>query len=632
MALGTTNSSDIPHEESSPEPRSSEKTNRTSSNESNDDDRFNGLLLALREKEAENAAFQQQLVEQKEEFEMMKEDIKQKRLHDKKKVGTAYEQYKAMKERHNALAQHCDRQLAKLTDEHQCAIEVLEHVHRDELASKDAEIEKVSTACKEKDKALARVHSERTRMLMVANSEKRKALQVSKAKADAIKAEMEALRTKYKQYEADCTDATIDQENLITDLFTRFKRKEREHEAVSKMLLQQFSTEPLLRQVMESNEAVNKEAKDLRSTVKRLKQQNENLLDTLQNTINDCIRHREAEQEARSTAGKAQDKIADLEDKVSLLKIQVRHAVGQLEKERGLPADRHCAALETLELTNEELQNSLQTERAEKAELQSKLDKLDDENLTLSINYDAIEAELAEQKKANELLHVSLEPMLLELQTLKKIARTREGAILEEDKENLIDLVHQVTREYQSLVQKCDKTTKDAEAIEKWGRSIKDKCDTEVRKAEEERNYYWSLYFDEAVATTERLHAEIANLKARLGEKHYVVSKPHANPEVNDRKFLPYMMQVDLRLQGVPKRLIPSAVYDPHFKACLSPTEDAMQTLRPKGWKPVSIQGKVWLSRVVKPFTEEDAEKRMEDDTDGASDQAESSRARMGTA
>ncbi|KAH6848452.1 hypothetical protein BKA58DRAFT_395285 [Alternaria rosae] len=129
-------------------------------------------------------------------------------------------------------------------------------------------------------------------------------------------------------------------------------------------------------------------------------------------------------------------------------------------------------------------------------------------------------------------------------------------------------------------------------------------------KAKSDSNYWWDLYFNEAVPTTQRLHDEIAALKAEKGEQHFAEPAPPANAEVYDRKMLAFAMACGL--QGIPPDLISATIHDPTFGACLSPTESALKMLRPQGWYPVYIAGKVWLSKMVAPLSEEQAALRIQ--------------------
>jgi hypothetical protein len=67
-----------------------------------------------------------------------------------------------------------------------------------------------------------------------------------------------------------------------------------------------------------------------------------------------------------------------------------------------------------------------------------------------------------------------------------------------------------------------------------------------------------------------------------------------------------------LGLESVPEHLVPGAAYDPNLRTLVSPVEDARMTLSPNGWHPVYVSGKVWLAKVAKPLSEEEAAERIQ--------------------
>lgn len=121
-------------------------------------------------------------------------------------------------------------------------------------------------------------------------------------------------------------------------------------------------------------------------------------------------------------------------------------------------------------------------------------------------------------------------------------------------------MVSRINEENKGLVEAAARLEGKSQKIEHWGKTIKDKCESEMMKANHNCFTWYLAYSDEAVATTERLHAEIAALKAERGEQHFVEPKPPANQAVYDRKMLSFAMA--LGLQCVPAHLIPSVVHD----------------------------------------------------------------------
>ena len=364
--------------------------------------------------------------------------------------------------------------------------------------------------------------------------------------------------------------------------------------------------------VLDADVAGKEEAAERRAEVQRLRTHVENLLDTIQNTEANVTRHREAEQDMRAALNRSQNNVHLLDDKLALKKDQIRDLAKQLEQvqQGNVVPGTHCAALDAIDLENEQLRNSLQAERDEKSDVQAKLDRVDSDHLKVSVELGILEAKLIDEKKSHSKLGKSTEAMMHELNMLRKVARSRQGALGEQDQCELLDLVSGTAATNQSLIETNDQLQDKLQKIEQWSKTIVDKCDSDVMKAKSNEDYWYHLFFNEAVPTTERLHSEIAALKAEKGEQHFVEPAPPANPEVHDRKTLAFAMAYGL--QGVPSELIAATTYDSTSGACLSPTEAALKALRPQGWYPVCIAGKVWLSKMVAPLSKEQAAMRIE--------------------
>ncbi|KAG9195849.1 hypothetical protein G6011_00970 [Alternaria panax] len=507
-----------------------------------------------------------------------------------------------------------------------CEIETLKADHEIALAVKDAETEKWHRACLQKDSAfqtaVTKLTTERDETQAKANREKKKIWNTSRIQKDALKAELEGLRIRFDRMAADSNDANFKERETIVGLVARNQQLEMEHGTMSRMLQHDHtkgSERHQLHSVIEASTITREQAQELRATVRQLEEQNENILDTLQNVMGDCTRHQEAERDMRAELHRTQSTMQLLEDKLAFARTQVRDATKQLEQmqQNAVPAGAHCVALDMVEQENENLRDLLQAERNEKMDMQVKLDKLDSENLSLSIEHDSIEAELIGHKKSSSTLRDSTEASMHELNMLRKGVHGQQGVLGEQEHRELLNLVTKTTKKNKALEESTAEMEERMQTVERYGATIKDKFESEVMKAKNHSEYAWHLYYNEAVPTTERLHAEIAALKAEKGEQHFVEPTPPANPVVFDRKTLP--CAVYSGLAGVPAHLITSAVYEAEGSTRLSATAEALETLRPQGRQPVVVAGKVWLSRLVKPFSEEEAVMQIEADRHQAS-------------
>jgi len=508
-------------------------------------------------------------------------------------------------EKHQAEIRAKDLETATLKADHDLAI-----------AHQREETEKWHQECLRKEstfqKTVEKVTAEREDIKRKTNLEKRKILKANRVKIDDLKGKNEILEMKNSRMAAEYYDAMSQEEETIISLKARIQQFEKEHETMSRMLRQKFPTGSELQRVLEADVAGKEEAAELRAEVQRLRTHGENLLDTIQNTETNVTRHREAEQDMRAGLSHSGKVVHLLEDILALKKDQIRDLAKQLEQlqQGNVAPGAHCAALDAIDLENEQLRNSLQAERDEKTDVQAKLDKVDSDHLRVSIKYGIVEAKLIEEKKAHSTLRNSIEATMHELNLLRKIARNRQGALGEQDQCELLDLVSGTAATSQSLIETNAQLQDKLQEIEQWSKTIVDKCESDVMIANSDVNYWYHLYFNEAVATTERLHNEIAALKAEKGEQHFVEPAPSANPEVHDRKTLAFAMAHGL--QGVPSELISATYYDSTSGVCLSPTEAALKALRPQGWYPIYTAGKVWLSKMVAPLSEEQAAMRIE--------------------
>jgi hypothetical protein len=519
--------------------------------------------------------------------------------------------------------QKLENRLARATDEHQLEIEGKERQieklkadHMVAIAEGDTEMKKWRETCLQKDsifqKTVTKLAAERDEIKLKTNREKRKLFRSSRVKNDDLKAKMEALETKHNRIVCDCNDEIWRNEETITSLVARNQQLEAEHRTMSRMLQQRYTTGTELHRIIEANTASKEEGNERRVRVRELETHVENLLDILQSTEKDCTRHREAEQDMRAESNRAQGTIQLLEEKLALAKMQVRDSANQLERvQKGaVPAGAHCAAIDAVEQENEVLRSSLRAERNEKADIQAKPDKLDSENLSLSIEYDIIDAELIEERKSSSTLRDSTVAAMQELRMLRKVAKGQQGVLGEQDHRELLALVSKTTEENKGLVEATARMNKKLQEVQQWGNTVEDKCKSDLMKAKHDIEYWTHLYYNEAVPTTECLHDELAAAKAKTGEKHFVESAPPENPVVFGRKMLPYATMHGLA--GVPAHLVTSAVHDGEFGTLLSATLEALKMLRPQGWQPIVVAGKVWLSRIVKSFSEEDAARRIQ--------------------
>jgi hypothetical protein len=123
---------------------------------------------------------------------------------------------------------------------------------------------------------------------------------------------------------ADLADATAANEHTIVNLKGRNLQLEKEHRDMSQMVKQKFTTGRELERVMKANSAGNDEAQRLRKAEKHLREQNEELLDSLQQLSGHITAHQKNEHDSRSEAIRLRSEVDTLKDTIAQQKIQIR--------------------------------------------------------------------------------------------------------------------------------------------------------------------------------------------------------------------------------------------------------------------------------------------------------------------
>jgi hypothetical protein len=150
-----------------------------------------------------------------------------------------------------------------------------------------------------------------------------------------------------------------------------------------------------------------------------------------------------------------------------------------------------------------------------------------------------------------------------------------------QEKQDFLDFVSRTVDENKGLIESTARMEVKLQKVEAWGKTLKVKCDSEVQKEHHVALLSNNLYHTEAVYTTERLHKEIEALKREKGEEHFVQPAPPLNPEVDECKTIRWAMACGL--EDVPEHLIPGTAYDPNLRTLISPTQDALISLRLNG-------------------------------------------------
>jgi hypothetical protein len=154
--------------------------------------------------------------------------------------------------------------------------------------------------------------------------------------------------------------------------------------------------------------------------------------------------------------------------------------------------------------------------------------------------------------------------------------------------------ISETAEKYKAAVEDYSGLRRNFEELSQKYENVVDRCDTKFRKADDSVDLWYNFYFDEAVANTERLHNQIQALKAERGETHFIESAQPRNPRVADRNV---SRCATLWISG--GYAIPA-------------TYEVLRELRPHGFMPHIVTGKVGLKRKFLPLSEEEAARRIE--------------------
>ncbi|KAJ4367183.1 hypothetical protein N0V83_007713 [Neocucurbitaria cava] len=568
------------------------------------------------------------------------------RIKDKETVDEAYEQREAMQVRcadleeqhsnmsaqsdktkaeHRAQLQIKDQKLSKLKNHHECAVAVLETVHKEELARKAAATSEALALIRKKDEQLEQTIREgakdRRDIEAKLGEEKRELIKDAKINRSVWLEKKAFLTEQMERMDDDFRDSLQAQ----TDEIKRLTECNRRLQAENILLHNMTQGRPISAQeVQEATEVLQQMREELRLTRRREQIANEKI----ENTLKSMQQQRDVfdselkkEQEAQVLANGLQKTVAELEEKLKRrndLLWELKMPTEQLE--RSQPANHLLLAAATHEANalykatfeNDTMRAELRQAQKEKMEQRSELAKLDAESFELTAQLEAVEKDLNVTKDENKVLRNTRATSDRQSKLLL-IALEQGGYLTGNDRAIITQDLVALTRDNQALVTREAVLHDELNSAREQIQVAKDKCDSEVHKIRHWQNYWFSAYHDEAVGKTARLYEEIRELNKELGREVHVEEHLERNV-VSERAILRYACLYTL--QGVDTSLIPAEYYEPGFVGCeLGPIEatyDALRVLRPLGWVPLHRLGKVYLAPMYKPFTEEDAVYRLQ--------------------
>ena len=525
----------------------------------------------------------------------------------KAKLKTSQDQYDNAEQQYKAQLGANDREFAQLEDKQQCAMSVIEGIHKKELSAKGAMIEEAKALAREKDDELDAATRKATENL-------HKVTKASESKRQAWKAEKKELEFKMKRMDADSRDTIQQQQDEIERLMKVKRRLKKEVDLLSASIHGQYSD---VEQVVAESNAMRNELDKLRTRNTVLEEKIENTLESMQQERDHWDREYEKEKKARTQVDDLQQKVAELEEKLDRRDEVLRSLEKGIDsKETSTTAQLtqesvSCVGgISQLVFENDELRNQVKAIREKKAEIQSQANKLDDENLNQALRIENTEKQLHEQSIEIELLRKYRASSETELEFLSN-AYDQDHRFSDRDQMQLRKHLRETTEQIQAVTKQNSEMQEELTQHRALIKVVQDESDTAVRKAMNWADYCWLQYYDEAVPKVEALYKEIIELNAELGRDIQPKEELVRNQRVIDRSALRFACAETL--SGVDTEKFPAEYYGPGFCPGRIPaTNDALRVLRPLGWVPVYDAKKVYLQPMYKPFAEEDAAARLQ--------------------
>ncbi|KAH4068009.1 hypothetical protein HBI67_099290 [Parastagonospora nodorum] len=490
-----------------------------------------------------------------------------------------------------------DQEKAKLQDSHRCAIAVLQDSHKKDLAKKIVEVEQALSLFTLKQEALKSTKRELLRVAEVADSNRKVWAQ-----------EKQDFEFRAEVSDASALDTIGANESEIMRLTERNRILEDEVQLLS--FPDRAHSKEVLNAITNSA-AIRKEIAEERRELMVAKEKLENTLESIHTDREIFGADQKKETEARVHAHELKRQVDTLQQKLVLREdairgMELRKVPSDLDRKDVLGSNLGMMVF----VENDSLQTQLKGLEQEKQEVQTKYNKLDDENLDLLIRISDIEKLANDDKTELEVLRAYKAFAEKELEVVPGVWKQK-GSAVSKDSDELRRYLRDTTGQIQLLSQQAIEMGAELDEKRECITRVEDEADTKCRKFADETDFWTGLYFDEAVPHVERLYGEIKALNIELGR--YVEPKERhvRNKRVEERAVLRNACKYTMK--GVDTAKIPAEYYEPGFvPGVVAATYDAMRFLRPRGWIPLYNRDKVYYQPMYKPFTEEDAAARLE--------------------
>ncbi|KAF2111999.1 hypothetical protein BDV96DRAFT_665020 [Lophiotrema nucula] len=477
--------------------------------------------------------------------------------------------------------------------------------YRKILKKKDQELE---SAKKETAEALERAGSEHAK-------QQRELMEATNTIQAKMRSEITSVQSQVRTLEAELQDNGTQTQAEIQSLTARNLQLHDELVTLKQCKTQGYPYQEQIGALMNSTETVRTELVGTKRELRNANNDKAALLDDIQRSLDQVNCHLERERAAQKDSAAMERKAIELAESNSRKDTLIKQlssditssasdgTSGTVMSENKMQSGARTKSVALLAILEEsdQLRAALKAEQEAKAVIVAKASKLEDEVFRREVEEQFIEAV---QYRAKQEIYDLEQTCEMHNRTIC----TLEGNLLQSsqvpgsDKAIIVQHLDETKQEITRLRARQDPLEKELEEAKQAAETVEDRMDTKIKEANKWAGYWCDATFA-ALTQTESLHEQIATLMQEKGEKYYVESDHPYNKAVADRNALREACRA-----GVPA----GVEFEDQWPGSISATYVALRKLRPLGWEVLYELGKVWLTPLVKPYTEEDALERRQ--------------------
>lgn len=384
---------------------------------------------------------------------------------------------KESQNQHEAVGDAKEQELVKMKDEHQCAIAVLEDIHKKEMDSKKPEIEQVTELFLIKDEELEAANRK-------AAEDLKNVVKTAESNRTAWKKERKDLEWLLAQTHADSKDALLAQEDEIERLTKAKGRMEKEIKLLSGSIKATYGGDHI-RLGADESRLMRHELDKMRERNEILEEKIENTLESMQQDMDHWEAEHREEQQAQLLVRDLQRQVNHLEEALDRREEVIRN-MQQGVREQGESGLTHQdSAISQLISKNDGLLQRIDTLEEEKPNVQSQANELDDDNLDQMIRIGEMEELIRDRERGIERSATIRASAETEIKFYENAHRNGNSFSNKEER-RLRKYLRKNTKDIQDATSHAAELAAELERYREFVTTVEDKADTEISKMKQQ--------------------------------------------------------------------------------------------------------------------------------------------------